>query len=358
MKALKRFISWIYGAVIAIRHRLYDWGVMKSYSFDIPIVCIGNITVGGTGKTPTAEFLLSSLSASYNIAILSRGYGRRTKGYREVMANDSYLDVGDEPLQMKSKFPDSVVVVSEDRVEGIERIRREHPEVNLIIMDDGFQHRRVKAKINIVILDATRPYDRDELMPLGKLRDLKSRLKAAHFFIVSKCPEDMTPLDRRLWHNKLRSIAYQKVYFSTISDMPIVPLFECEEREVVNYGQQAIVLSSIGNPRPFMRAAGEKFCVVDNIIFGDHHRYTIDDLKLINERWKRNPRAIILMTEKDAVKLRRTKRLPERLRRQMYYQPIEMTLINGPDTNFIGHLVAEIEQIEEQEPQFSRKGAK
>lgn len=356
MKALKRFLSWIYGAVIALRHRLYDWGVKKSYSFDIPIVCIGNITVGGTGKTPTAEFLLSSLSSSYNIAILSRGYGRRTKGYREVMADDSYLDVGDEPLQMKSKFPDSVVVVSEDRVAGIERIRKEHPEVNLIIMDDGFQHRKVKAKINIVILDATRPYYNDSLLPLGKLRDLRSRLKAAHFFIVSKCSEDMTPLDRRLWHNKLRSIAYQKVYFSTITDLPIAPLFDYEDREAVDYGQQAILLSSIGNARPFVRAAGERFNVVDKLIFGDHHRYTVDDLKLINEHHKRHPRAIILMTEKDAVKLRRTKRLPERLRRQMYYQPIEMTLINGPDQNFIGHLVAEIEHIEESEPKFKKRG--
>lgn len=347
MKALKRIASWFYGAVIATRHRLYDWGVKKSYSFDIPVVCIGNITVGGTGKTPTAEFLLSSLNASYNIAILSRGYGRRTKGYREVQATDSYLDVGDEPLQMKQKFADTVVVVCEDRVAGIERIRKEHPEVNLIIMDDGFQHRRVKAKVNIVILDATRPYDNDELLPLGKLRDLRSRLKAAHFFIVSKCSENMTPLERRLWCKKLRFMAYQKIYFSTTTELPIVPLFEYEDRESVDYGQQAILLSSIGNSRPFVRAAEERFNVVSKLIFGDHHRYTIDNLKLINERHKQNPRAIILMTEKDAVKLRNTKRLPEHLRRKMYYQPIEMTLIDGPDRNFIGHLVAEIEHIEE-----------
>ena len=173
---------------------------------------------------------------------------------------------------------------------------------------------------------------------------------------MSKCSEDMTPLDRRLWHNKLRSIAYQKVYFSTITDLPIVPLFDYDDREAVDYGQQAILLSSIGNARPFVRAAGERFNVVDKLIFGDHHRYTVDDLKLINEHHKRHPRAIILMTEKDAVKLRRTKRLPERLRRQMYYQPIEMTLINGPDQNFIGHLVAEIEHIEESEPKFKKKG--
>ena len=150
MKFIRRIISWIYTLVIVIRHRLYDWGVFKSFSFDIPIVCVGNITVGGTGKTPTAEFILTSLANHYTIAILSRGYGRTTKGYHEVSTNDSYSDVGDEPLQIKLKYPNTVVVVSEDRVAGIERIRKEHPEVNLIIMDDGFQHRRVKAKVNVL----------------------------------------------------------------------------------------------------------------------------------------------------------------------------------------------------------------
>ena len=127
MKIIKSILSWFYAAAIWCRHRLYDWGVFKSYSFRIPVVCIGNITVGGTGKTPTAEFLLASLSDRYRIAILSRGYGRKTKGYHEVTVDDSYLAVGDEPLQMKLKFPGAVVVVSEDRVAGIERICKEHP---------------------------------------------------------------------------------------------------------------------------------------------------------------------------------------------------------------------------------------
>lgn len=346
MKLLKTIASWIYATVIAIRHRLYDWGVLKSYSFDIPIVCIGNITVGGTGKTPAAEFLLQSLSASYNIALLSRGYGRRTKGYREVLATDSYLDVGDEPLQIKLKSPQTVVVVAEDRVAAIERIRSEHPEVNLIIMDDGFQHRRVKAKINILIMDATRPYTNDHILPLGRLRDLKSRLSAAHFFIVTKCPENMTPLDRRLWCKNLRTIAYQKVYFSVIAQQSVKPLFDYEDREEVYYGQQAILVSGIGNPRPFIKAASERFNVVGKFTYADHHRFSVDDLKEINNMLKRYPRAIVLLTEKDAVKLRRSKRLPERLRRALYYQPIEMALIDGPDRNFIGYLVVEIEHID------------
>lgn len=343
MKPLLTILSWIYGMVIAIRHRLYDWGIFRSYTFDIPIVCIGNITVGGTGKTPMAEMLIQQLMDSYTIAMLSRGYGRRTKGYHEVLTSDNYLKVGDEPLQVKLKFPDAVVVVCEDRVAAIKRIREEHPEVNLIIMDDGFQHRRVRAKVNIVILDATRPVKSDRLLPRGRLRDLKRRLKAAHIFIVSKCSEAMTPLDRRLWRNELRTIAYQRVYFSHIVPMPIEPLFYFEQREEVDYGMQAILLAGIGNPRPFIREASVHFNVVDKMIMPDHHRYTHDDMNRLMEMLRSHPRAIILMTEKDAIKLFRSSSLPETLRRAMYYQPIETQLMDGPDKDFIGTLKSEIE---------------
>ncbi len=339
--------------MIVIRHRLYDWGLFKSYSFDIPIVCIGNITVGGTGKTPTAEYLISQLGARYNIALLSRGYGRSTKGYREVSTKDNYGDVGDEPLQVKLKYPSTVVVVSEDRVAGVERIREEHPEVNLIIMDDGFQHRRLKAKVNVIIIDASRPIDADKMLPLGRLRDVKSRLRAAHFFIVTKCPDTMSPIDKRLWCNNLRKIAYQKVYFSKITHLNVEPLFHFDERQRVDYGQQAILVSGIGNAHPFINSAGKLFNKVATFTYGDHHDYTADDLREIYECFKQHPRAIILMTEKDAVKLRRAHRLPEAMRRAIYYLPIEMTIVEGPDQNFIHYLVEDIEHVEQE---FNAKG--
>lgn len=343
MKPLLTILSWIYGAVIAIRHRLYNWGVFKSYKFDIPVVCVGNITVGGTGKTPMAEMLISELMSSYQIAMLSRGYGRKTKGYHEVQTSDSYLKVGDEPLQVKLKFPETVVVVSEDRVSAIQRIMKEHPEVNLIIMDDGFQHRRVVAKVNILILDATRPVEQDKLMPRGRLRDLKSRLSEGHFFIVSKCSEQMTKLEKRLWRNKLHTIEYQKVYFSHIVPGDIEPLFHFEEREHIDYGCQAILLAGVGNPRPFIREAQIRFNIVDKMIMPDHYVYTREDMKRLDQMLAQHPRAIVLMTEKDAVKLFRVKKLSERLRRAMYYQPIVTELMEGPDKDFIGHLIEEIE---------------
>ena len=297
-----------------------------------------NITVGGTGKTPTVEMLVEHYSEENNVVVLSRGYGRNTKGYRVVSVDDSYRTVGDEPLQIKLKFPDALVVVCEKRAEAIHRIEAEHPEINLIIMDDGFQHRSVKAKVNIILVDSTRPIENDKMLPLGRLRDLPSRLSAAHIFIVTKCSETMTPIDKRLWYNQLRSIAYQKVYFTRIKSPMIEPLFHFAEREEVNYGQRAILVTGIGNPRPFIADAESKFNVVDKLIFRDHHDFTAEDMRRLYDKLKNNPRAVIIMTEKDAVRLRRA-RLPEQLMRAMYYQPIEINFIDGPDRDFIGNLI-------------------
>jgi tetraacyldisaccharide 4'-kinase len=236
-----------------------------------------------------------------------------------------------------------VIVVCEDRVEGIERIRKEHPEVSLIVMDDGFQHRSVKAKVNIILVDSTRPIENDNMLPLGRLRDLPSRLSAAHMFIVTKCSDSMTPIDKRLWYNKLRSIAYQTVYFTRIKSLMIEPLFHFEEREEINYGQQAILMTGIGNPRPFIQDAETRFNVVDKLIFRDHHGFTVDDMRMLHERLRNHPRAVIIMTEKDAVRLRGA-RLPEQLMRAMYYQPISMAFVEGPDQDFAGRLLEELRQ--------------
>lgn len=342
-KLLLEICSWFYKGAVALRHRLYDWHIFKSESFDIPVVCVGHITVGGTGKTPAAEYIIAHLSDRYNIALLSRGYGRRTKGYREVKRSSSYLDAGDEPLQIKLKFPDVPVIVCEKRAEGIRRIRREHPEVDLIVMDDGFQHRSVAAKVNVIIVDATRPVSSDKMLPAGSLRDIPSRLRAAHHFIVTKCPDDMTPLDQRIWRKQLKQIAFQKVYFSRTRPLPIRPLFEEPDREQVDPGSQAVLMAGIGNPRVFKRDMAVRYNVVDTLFFGDHHRYTTDDITAMERLVDRHPRAIILMTEKDAVKLRRCKRFSERLRRALYYQPVEMEIIEGSDADFTGSLTADIE---------------
>ena len=224
----------IFKAVVTLRHRLFDWGVLKSQKFDIPIICIGNITVGGTGKTPMAEMIIAYMSQTRRVALLSRGYGRRTKGYREVETSAHYRDVGDEPLQIKIKFPSTLVVVCEDRVEAIRRIRHDQPDIDLIVMDDGFQHRYVEPKVNIVMVDATRPVQDDRMLPAGTLRDLPEMLHRAHYFVVTKCPDGMKPIDRRLMHKSLVTMAYQRnrIYFTRFESFRPEPLFREAEQHV------------------------------------------------------------------------------------------------------------------------------
>ena len=218
-------ISYLYKLGVTFRHRLFDWGILKQEKFEVPVICIGNITVGGTGKTPMAEMVIAYMSQRHRIALISRGYGRKTKGYIEVRADAHYRQVGDEPLQIKRKFPDTVVVVCERRVEGIRRLLQEHPDVDLIIMDDGFQHRYVEPKVNVVMIDATRPVQHDRMLPAGSLRDTLDQLHRANYFIVTKCPENMAPIDRRILRKVLIQAAYQRVYFTRFESFRPQPLF-------------------------------------------------------------------------------------------------------------------------------------
>ena len=261
LKCLLAPAALLYRAGVTFRHRLFDWGILKSEKFDIPIICIGNITVGGTGKTPMAEMLIAYMSQMHRVALLSRGYGRRTRGYLEVRGDSHYRDVGDEPLQIKLKFPGTVVVVCEKRAEGIRRIRAEHPEVDLIIMDDGFQHRYVDPKINIVMIDATRPVH-DKMLPQGTLRDIPEQLHRAHYFVVTKCPERMAPIDRRILRKVLIQVAYQRVYFTRFESFMPQPLYAGEAvGEHLAPGSRVIALSGIGNPArrpPRLQGAGHE----------------------------------------------------------------------------------------------------
>ena len=335
-----KLLSYIYRMVIAIRHWLFDINVLKSQKFNIPIICVGNITVGGTGKTPTAEMIIDTMKPTYKVALLSRGYGRRTKGYREVTLDSSYRDVGDEPLQIKLKFPDVLVVVCEKRVEAIRRIEAEHPEINLIVMDDGFQHRHVDPRINVVVLDYTRPVFEDDFLPVGNLRDNLNSLYRAHYFIVTKCPEDMQPLDQRMWRKDLQLVAYQKIYFTRVVPTAAVPLFQTPNH--LREGEEVIVMSGIGNPKPFIKSVRKHYNVVANLVYPDHHVYTVEDIEKIVSHIKQHPNAMLLTTEKDAVKLRRSRRVPDMMRERLFYQPVKVEFLEGSDENFFETLKSDL----------------
>ena len=336
-------LSWVYGLVIAVRNRLYDAGLKKSTTFDIPVVCVGNITVGGTGKTPMCELLIGHFRHSRNVALLSRGYGRRTKGYLEVTTGSSYRNVGDEPKQIKMKYPDTVVAVCEDRIEGIERIRRDHPGVNMIILDDGFQYRKVTPRINIVMVDYTRPVYEDRLLPLGRLRDQRRQMKRAHYVVVTKCPAGMTPLDRRIVKLNLELLPFQNLSFTRVVTEQLRPAFpdDAEKRGVkhIAAGSKVVAMAAIGNPAPFLENLRAKYNLVNELLWGDHHPYVVRDLRRMEEALaEAGEDAVIVTTEKDAVKLGKGAKIPPDLRARIFVQPIVPGFIGETKEDFFKKL--------------------
>lgn len=324
--ALLKIASLFYGAAIKLRHLLFDMNILHSERFDIPIICVGNITVGGTGKTPTVEMLVEHYSEEYNVAVLSRGYGRFTKGYRVVGVDDTYRTVGDEPLQIKQKYPHVVVVVCEKRAFAIHRIKEEFPDVNMVIMDDGFQHRYVNPLINIVIIDANRPVERDHLLPYGQLRDTTDSLDRANYFIVTKCPEDMTPIGMRIMRKVLVGKPSQGIFFSRMAIMPPCPVF-ADVTGTVECGASVIAMSGIGDNEAFNKGLEKRYKVVAALDFDDHHSYRISDLRKMEHALAKYPDAVIMTTEKDAVKLSHSSAIPEEIRKKLFFERISLRFV-------------------------------
>ena len=335
--------SWLYGWVVHLRNYLFDAGLFRSETFDIPVICVGNITVGGTGKTPMAEMIIGYMAQKHRVALLSRGYGRRTKGYLEVRTSTHYRDAGDEPLQIKLKFPDTVVAVCEKRVEGIRRICREHPEVDLIVLDDGFQHRYVTPRVNVVMIDATRPPMEADFLPYGTLRDEVEQLHRAHYFVVTKCPANMLPIHRRLFQKSLLTVAYQKIYFTRMESFRPVPIFpDAVLAPVPPRGGEVIALSGIGNPGPFHQALAEQYKVVEELALDDHHIYKVHDMKMLDALIAKHPQASVITTEKDAVKFANSSRIPASVQARIYSLPINIAFIEDSETDLLNKLEEDV----------------
>lgn len=338
-----KFASSLYSIGVNFRNFLYNSGIIQSTEFDIPVICVGNITVGGTGKTPAVEAFVRHFTAQQkHVGIISRGYGRKTKGYREVTIDDSYRSVGDEPLQIKRKFRDATVVVCEKRVYGIRRMQEEHPELDIIIMDDGFQHRKVKAYINVIMVDATRPVQQDRMLPMGQLRDSIDSLVRAHYFIVTKCSKDMNDVERRIHMKVLKQKAAHTVYFANIKSGEVKPVFDEIEPKITS-NSEVIAMSGIGNNEVFFSGIASRFRLVDTIALDDHHAYRMADLVLMEEMISQHPDAYIVTTEKDAVKLSTSKKVPQRIRQRLYYQEISMHFERNTAAEFFSRIDKDIE---------------
>ncbi len=335
--------SLLYNIALRLRHFMFDAKIFGRERFDIPVVCVGNITVGGTGKTPMIEFLIHHLGAKHTVAVLSRGYGRKTKGYREVTGSESFRSVGDEPRQIKLKFPSAVVVVCENRREGIRRIQAEHPEVNMILMDDGFQHRRVEPALNIVLVDYTRPVWEDHLLPWGHRRDLKSQMSRACIVVFTKIPAAITQIEKRIAEKNLRLYPYQSLYFTSMQQDTPYPLFP-DVPSLRPLKKEIAVMAAVGNPTPLLISLSSRYDVLEQFIFPDHHAYRVSELRSVEEKMRSLPEdTVIVITEKDAVKLSNREKIPEQLQARLYVVPVRIAFHEeGGGEKFIRNIVYDI----------------
>lgn len=331
-------LSWLYGMVVHIRHKLFDLKILRSEEFDIPVVCIGNLTVGGTGKTPVAELLIERFSEHYRVGVLSRGYRRRTKGFVLSTPASSARTIGDEPRQMKLKYPSVPVAVCEKRAEGIRLLRKAHPEIELIILDDAFQHRYVEPWVNILLMDYNNPVYRDRLLPWGRLRDTRNQIHRANFVLVTKCPDDLNPLDMRIVINSLGLFPYQSLYFTRMRQGEITPLFADRAVGKVREGDPVIAMSGIANPVPLLESLRKRFDVVAELTFDDHHTYRLSDMRRLEALFVAYPDAVVLTTEKDAVKLTNRKKVPEAVQQRLYYVPIHVSFVADSESEFLRQL--------------------
>ena len=330
MRFLLLPVSFVYRLILAIRHLLFDLKIFKSKSYNIPIICIGNITVGGTGKTPMVEYLIRLLSDK-KISVLSRGYGRETNRMLWVEYDSDSENVGDESLQIKQKFEEVNVLVSKSRRKGIVEILRKFPETDLIIMDDGYQHRWIKAGMNIILNNYEQPIYNDYLLPFGKLRDSKYSINRADIIISTKCPDIKPNLKREITEN-LRLLTKKNLYFSTINYQKWIALFS--EKETVPLRDVDIILltsiSNADNLKNYLKSMNNK---ISHIKFPDHYNFNIKNIQNILSIYNNSvsDKNIILTTEKDKVKLTKFKKYFNGVR--IYFVPIKTELNDSENFN-------------------------
>lgn len=314
---------------------MFDWQILKSEEFDIPIICVGNITVGGTGKTPHTEYLIEMFSPKFNVAVLSRGYKRKTKGFVLSTPQSSFKKIGDEPKQIKLKYPHIPVAVCESRAEGVKKLREAHPEINLIILDDAFQHRYVEPWVNIVLMDYGCPIYEDHLLPMGRLRDRRSQLERAHIIVVTKCPNDLRPLDYRIISKNLELYPYQSLFFTRFESGLPTPLFGGQGTPPLPKGSPVVALSGIANPVGFIKNLEQNYDVVHTISFSDHYTFKIKDLENLGRTLAGlPPQTAVVMTEKDAVRLMNSKKIDPEIRKRLYFVSIRVEFLENKEPDF------------------------
>lgn len=297
-------LSGLYGAILKGRHWLYDKGYLKSTGFNFPIICVGNLALGGTGKTPMTEYLVTLLKSNYKVATLSRGYKRKTKGFAIAGERTTAIDIGDEPMQFHKKFPDITVAVGEERLIAIPQLLHDRPETQVILLDDAFQHRAVKAGLNILLTSYDALYTDDALVPVGGLRDIVSSAERAEIIVVTKCPDSLSVASKDQVVSKLKLGPHQSVYFTSLTYSTPQHLFTGKTYHPTE-NDSVLLISGIAQPEPLIQFVNKQYKEVDWMQFPDHHIFNMDDLQNIRTRFEKMPSAhkFVLTTEKDGVRL-------------------------------------------------------
>ena len=324
MRFLLYSLSFIYGTIIKLRNSLFNHGILKATKHNIPIICIGNLSVGGSGKTPHTNYIAKLLSKKYKIAILSRGYGRKSSGFNYVNLDSNPILIGDEPLQLKLNNPNCIVAVNNDRNKGVKKILNDKPNTNIVLLDDGFQHRKIQASLNIITTPFYKPFINDKLLPLGRLREPASEAKRSDIILITNTPYNINDYEKKKLKEKLNLKTHQTIYFSSIT----YEKYKCinNNTELKNENEYTITLvTGIANSNPLKHYLEEKGRKVNLIKFPDHHNYKLKDIKkiLLIHNNEKSSKKLILTTEKDATKLRRF--LPN-FSQKIYYIAIKVKI--------------------------------
>lgn len=336
-------LSRIYGMVVNIRNFLFDKQILlHNRHFDIPIICVGNLAVGGTGKTPHTEYLIRLLHKEYNVAVLSRGYKRRTKDYILANARSTAQEIGDEPFQILKKYPNVRVAVDGDRCRGIDNLMKlKNPAVDVILLDDAFQHRYVKAGLNILLTSYDSPFFEDELLPAGRLREPATGKDRANIMIVTKCPDDIKPIQFNVTTKGVNIQPCQKLFFSKLCYTDLYAMFKSNKIKTLSLSElkeetSVLLVTGVANPRPLLSKLREYVEEVIPMNFPDHHEFTVDDIKKINTKFEMLPKdsRLIITTEKDAARLRNHSAMSQAVKKSLFILPIKIGILQDKQDLF------------------------
>jgi tetraacyldisaccharide 4'-kinase len=339
--------SLLYGFITGIRNFLYNAEIIKCREFTVPVICVGNISAGGTGKTPHTEYLIELLQKSFRVAVLSRGYKRKSSGFIIADSHSTVNDIGDEPLQISRKFPGVTIAVDRNRVHGVEEILKTDPETAVIILDDGYQHRKITPGLLILLSDFDNLLINDHMLPYGNLRESWHNMNRADIILITKSPENISPIQRRLIVQDMNKKPYQNLYFTSISYRDPVPLLKNDVKNDGPFSSGLIsergflLVTGVANSGPLAEYLSNKAGEIIQLSFGDHHNFTMNDIERIHKAYNslKAPLKYIITTEKDSVRLREITNIAEPVRSSAYYIPIGTWFLNNDKDEFDNMIV-------------------